>query len=390
MADTYTVKNGKQGFFSKLANSFISIPLGIIIIIFGCGIIWNNEKKNVINIKDVKELRENIKDVSSSEVNKSNEGKLVATNGKLDFGDKYLVDGTFGISALTPVLERKVEMYEWVESSETKNDETVYTYSKEWSTKIIDSSEFKKPTDHTNPTQMKYASESYKAESLKVGEFSLSNSFKDKLDADKEMLNLEPGVALPEGYAVNGKYITNSVNVEEPAIGDIRISFNYGEYDDVSVLGKQNGTTIEGYVTAKGSTISKLSKGTKTGAQLIDAIESGNKMTKWIFRLLGVILVCIGTSMLLSPLTTLIGAIPFLGKVVNGAVGVVSAFAGFAISLIVMGIAWIVYRPVLGIILIVISVGLIVLAKMYLSKKSSETKEEPKEEVKEENKEENN
>ena len=46
MADTYTVKNKKQGFFGKLGNSFASIPIGIIIIILGCGILWNNEKKN--------------------------------------------------------------------------------------------------------------------------------------------------------------------------------------------------------------------------------------------------------------------------------------------------------------------------------------------------------
>ena len=85
MADTYTVKNGKQGFFSKLANSFISIPLGIIIIIFGCGIIWNNEKKNVINIKDVKELNVNMEYLGKS-VDKSNNkvnGKTFVITGTL-------------------------------------------------------------------------------------------------------------------------------------------------------------------------------------------------------------------------------------------------------------------------------------------------------------------
>ena len=93
--------------------------------------------------------------------------------------------------------------------------------------------------------------------------------------------------------------------------------------------------------------------------------------------------------MLLSPLTTLIGYVPFLGKIFNGALGVVSASVGFAISLIVIGIAWIVYRPVIGVIMIVVSVGLIVLAKMYLSKKDDGKTSEIKEEKKEENKEEN-
>lgn len=389
MADTYTVKNKKQGFLGKLGNSFASIPLGIVIIIAGCIVLWNNEKKNVINIKDVKELRENIVDVVSTDVDSANEGKLVATSGKLDYGEALLVDSTFGISAKAPILERNVEMYQWTESSETKNEETTYTYSKEWSNKVIDSSDFKKTTDHTNPTYMPYDSEKYLADSLKVGKFDLADNFKGKLSADKDLLTVEPGVALPEGYTVSGKYITNSANVEDPQVGDIRISFTYGDYDYVSVLGKQTGSKIGNYTTKKNSSISKLEKGEKTSTDLINNIESGNKMSKWIMRILGVILVCVGMSMVLSPLTTLIGAIPFLGNVVNGAIGAVSSFIGFALSLIVIAIAWLVYRPIIGIVLIVVSVGLVVLAKKYVSKKDTSKTEVVKEEKEEENKEEN-
>lgn len=390
MADTYTVKNKKQGFLGKLGNSFASIPLGIIIIIFGCGLIWNNEKKNVINIKDVKELRETVKKVSSESVDSAYEGKPIVTSGKLDFGNTYLTDSTFGISELTPILVRTVEMYAWTETSQTKDDETTYTYSTEWTTKPEQSANFKQSEGHTNPSQMPFENQTLKAESLKVGAFELSNSFKDKLTTNASINALEPGVALPEGYAVNGKYITNSANLESPAVGDVRISFGYGDYTDVTVLGKQEGSKITGFVTAKGSTIIKLStRADATPAELIDEIEAGNKFSKWLWRIFGLILVCMGTSMVLSPLTTLIGVIPFLGKIVNGALGVVSFAIGFAISLVVMGIAWLVYRPILGIALIVVSVGSIVLAKMYLSKKKDNNPSEVKEEIKEENKEEN-
>ena len=389
MADTYTVKNKKQGFFGKMGNSFASIPLGIVIVIFGCMMLWNNEKKNVINIKDVKEMRENIKTISSEEVNSDYEGKLIATYGKLNYGDSYLVDSTFGISVKTPILKRTVEMYEWIETSETKDEETTYSYSKEWSEKVVDSSNFKKSSDHTNPTYMPYDSEKYLVDSLKVGAYDLASVFKGKLSAEKDLLNLEPGVALPEGYTVNGKYITNSKDVENPEVGDIRISFTYGEYDDVTVLGKQTGSKIGEYTTKKNSTIVRLEKGEHDGNYLINSIESGNKFSKWMWRILGAILVCMGVSMILSPLTTLIGYIPFLGKIVNGAIGVVSSTVGIAISLVVIAIAWLVYRPIIGIALIVVSVGLIILAKKYVSKKEPEKKEESKPEVKEEKEEEN-
>ena len=102
MADTYTVKNKKQGFFGKLGNSFASIPIGIIIIILGCGIIWNNEKKAVIDRKDANELSKVAIEVISEVVDKDNEGKAVVTSGTLNFGDAYLTDETFGVNTLIP------------------------------------------------------------------------------------------------------------------------------------------------------------------------------------------------------------------------------------------------------------------------------------------------
>ena len=55
-------------------------------------------------------------------------------------------------------------------------------------------------------------------------------------------------------------------------------------------------------------------------------IESANKISKWIFRLLGTVLVYMGVFMLLSPLTTLVGVDPLLGKFDNGALRTVSSF----------------------------------------------------------------
>ena len=174
--------------------------------------------------------------------------------------------------------------------------------------------------------------------------------------------------------------------MSNPTVGNIRISYKVNDYKDVSVLGKQVGSTITSYTSKNNKTYRELYKGTKNSTDMINTIESGNKMSKWIFRILGTLLVCIGMSMVLSPLTTLVGYIPFLGKIVNGAIGAVSSFVGIAVSLIVIGIAWLVFRPIIGIILLVVSVGLVVLAKMYVSKKDDGKKPETKTE---ENKEEN-
>ena len=364
--DTVVVKNEKQGFLSKIGNSFTGVIVGILILIGGIILLGNNEKNNVKNIKDVKELRDKIVDISSAKVDSKYEGKLVALSGKLSWNDALVTDGLFGVTAKTPKMVRVVEMYQWIETSETKDDKTTYTYSKEWAEKI-DEHDNSSDTTHTNPTEMPYEAISVVTEEpLKVGDYTLIESFKDQLSATEDYKDFS-NITLVEGYTVNDKYITNSVDVTNPQIGDVRISYKVADYKDVSVLGKQIDNTIGKYSTKKHSSYGKLFKGTLDANEMLNRIESGHKASKWLMRIIGSILIIMGVSMILGPITTLIGYIPFLGNIVNSMIGVVSFLVGLSIALLVIAISWFVVRPVLSIILIAIIVGLII-GIMYIKK----------------------
>ena len=368
--DTVVVKNEKQGFLGKMTNSFSGIIVGILLLFGGIGLLWWNEQNNVKNIKNVKELRDQVVDVSSESVKDEFDGKLIATSGKLDYNNDTITDSLFGVNAQTPVLVRTVEVYQWVESSETKDDTTTYTYSKEWSEKLVDSSDFNSPSGHENPAVKKYESERFETEeTLKVGSYSLISSFKKLLPADKTV-GIDETIQLPEGYKIYNKYITNSADVESPVVGDIRISYAKNDYKEVSVLGKQTGDTIGEYTTKKNTNIKKLVSGETNGAGMINEIESANNMMKWIYRVLGTLLVVIAIGSILGPVTTLIGYIPFLGKIVNSMIGVVSFLIGLAISLVVIAIAWFAARPIISIILIAVIIGLIVALFMYKKSKA--------------------
>ena len=145
-----------------------------------------------------------------------------------------------------------------------------FSYNKEWTNKIVDSSEFKKQDENQNPNYMSYESERYISASLKLEAFNLSSSFNDKLDVSENLLSLEPTVNLLEGYSINGKYIINSINVDEPVVGDDRVSFTFYKYDVASILGKQSENEIKKYTTKKRSAISKLSNGEKTADEMIN------------------------------------------------------------------------------------------------------------------------
>ena len=382
-SDVVKVTN-KQGFFGKLGNSFSGIVVGIILLFGGISLLWWNEHNNVKNIKDVKEMRDQVIDVSSSKIDEANEGKLIATSGKLNYNDSVMTDSTFNISAKTPVLSRTVEMYQWVEESKTEDDTTTYTYKKEWKDEIVDSTEFNSIKGHENPAYMAYESDKFVTdEDLKVGEFTLISSFKDLLSTDKNVVP-EEGIVLPEGYILFNKYITNSADMENPQVGDIRISYQKADYKDVSVLGKQVGDTIAEYTTKKNTNIKKIVKGTTNGTGMINEIESANKFMKWVYRFLGIFLIVIGISSILGPITTLIGYIPFVGKVVNSMIGVISFLVGLAISLVVIAISWFAARPIVAIVSLVIAAALIFVFVKYVKKNKGkvEVKETKKEETK--------
>ena len=373
MSDTIVER---KGFGTRMKNSFSGVFGGIIILLIGIGILIFNERNNVKNIHNIKELRDNYVDIVSSKVDKEYDGKLIVTSGKLDFGDVELTDSTFNVSVKTPLLVRTVEMYQWEEEKEDKDDKTVYSYKLVWSDEAIDSSSFKDSSSHTNPGSLPYEGKSETAQNLKVGEYKLSSSFTSLLSADYKYTDLA-NATVPEGYTVKDGYIMKSADPEKPQVGDVRISFSYASYSDVSVLGKLTGDTIAEYETKEGTKIKRFTDGVHDGNDIITSMEKGNKLLKWGLRLLGTILIMAGVASVFGPLKTLTSYVPILGGLVNGVTGLMAFLIGLAISLVVIAVSWIIFRPLLGIALLAGAILLIVLAVVFSSKKKKQEPVQP-------------
>ena len=100
---------------------------------------------------------------------------------------------------------------------------------------------------------------------------------------------------------------------------------------------------------------------------MIEDMRTQDKIMKWIFRLLGFMLIFIGYMSFISPLTKLIGYIPFLGNVVNFMFGLTIFLLSLIQSLLVIIIAWFRFRPLLSICLLAVAAGIGVL--IYVLKK---------------------
>lgn len=351
---------------------------GFVIAIAGIMLLWFNEGRTVKTQQAINEALKNYKDVKSTKIDSKNDGKVIATTGKIDLSNSAEVeDVKFGISIKAAKLQRIVEMYQWDQKCETdEDDKEKCTYEKEWSDSVIDSSEFKKE-GHENPSSMKLEGNEFIASEVKVGEYVLSERLIGQLSYNKTYTNEQLTDQYKnnvDGFVVNEKYITNSEDVNEPKIGDLRISYKYASDGEVSLLGVQDENSLKAFTGKKGKSILVLKRGDYTGRELLEDMTSSNKGIKWFFRILGTILIISGIGTLFSPLQSLTKKVPILSNLVNLSTSLVSTVLGLAISLLVIAIAWFRFRPVLSIILIVIVVAL----ALFLKYKETIIKKESK------------
>ena len=360
---------------NKKSNPIAGVFIGILFVIGGLILLWWNEGRTVKTEAAIKEAEQNYIDVSSDKVDPANEGKLIAANGLQTRGEK-LYDSLFGVTADSSKMKRVVEVYQWVEDCDTDSDNNeTCTYSKEWKEDLVKSSNFKQTAGHENPTAKQYESKTFTTE-VKAGEFVVP---KDKV----ETLSTKGEVTLSNDnednrYTVSqlqlsidpsGKYYTNASDIANPEVGNIRISFVFNNEPYVSFMGVQKGNTIEAYKAKSGYKIYELYEGQYKGEQMIQMMRDTNRLIKIICRVGGILLVIIGLLAIISPIQKLASYVPVLGSLFNGATTIIAILVGLAISLVDIAIAWIVYRPVLGFILLGAAVGLIVLS-ITLKKKN--------------------
>lgn len=390
MADTFT-ETSRQSWISRVGDSFKGMLGGLIAFIIGFPLLFWNEGNSVKTARALDEGEGACVPLESiASVDPDMEGKLVHACGKAETDD-VLSDAEFGISAKAIWLERFVEMYQWEESSRTtekKNlggsvtKETTYTYSKTWSSRLIDSSNFKK-TGHDNPASMEFQSVRSRAKNVRFGAFRLnekqiarigwSEDYAFAPDYQCPLASAQrrgsvlyiPGAESRTGTATNTRDVASN-----PQIGDMRVTFVVSYPHEISIVSKQRGDTFVAYKAKSGKEVNLLEDGTKDAAEMFEAARQGNAVLKWILRVVGLLLMFLGLSSILKPLGTVADVVPFLGTIVGIGTGLVAFIVALVCWLVTIAIAWLFYRPLVGIPLLAVAVALVV----FLAKRAKEVK----------------
>ena len=378
--DSYTEVTTKS-FGSRLGGSIKGILFGIVLVLVALGVLFWNEGRAVKTYKALKEGAGLVMSVGIDKVDQANDGKLVHISGQAETTES-LSDPDFGISATAIRLERNVEMYQWKESSksETKKklgggEETVttYTYNKEWSSRLIDSSGFKVPDGHTNPSSMAYPEQSYQAGQVTVGSFTLSPGLVSKIGgAEKITLTALPD-NMTDVVKTRAKLYEGGLfmgwNPQNPQLGDMKVSFTVVKPGPVSIVAQQTGNSFQPYQTTVGRPIELLEQGILPADQMFKAAQSRNTMLTWVLRLGGFLVMLFGMSTILRPIAVFGSVIPALGSLLGAGTFLISLLVSVVLSFVTMAVAWIVYRPLLGIALLAVAVVGIVAIFMAARKK---------------------
>lgn len=373
----------------RVKRAFGGIGSGFLLIIAGTILLWWNEGRAVKTTKMLNEaagVTVEMTDINT--VDPQFNGKLVHATGMTATTDS-LIDPDFGVGVSAVKFIRKVEYYQWVESSQSKTKDkvggsqettTTYTYKKKWVDSPVDSEEFHDP-EYQGANKVKIAIDDLKqtAEDVTFGAYRLTNnqiasingeqpylfSENDTERITKELFKEECLIDTTFAVKIQGNVISLGRKSGTPQIGDVRVTFTKVLPAEVSLMAQVSGDTFVPYISKGGKSFDLLRMGVLSADQMYEGQHSANKMWLWLLRFLGIFLVISGLKGIFNFLETLAKVVPFIANIIGAGVGLVCSLVGFAWSFIVIAIAWLAYRPVLGISLIVIAVALII----FLSRK---------------------
>lgn len=350
--------------------------IGFFMVIIGSGLLVWNERRTVMMTKALDEGHRSILvPETTSVVFDENNGKLILLSGELRI-DESLKEPMYDLSIKAVKLKKRVQMYQWYETAD-KNEvsgavhdgdhdshhETSYSYAKDWFDKRVNSESFANPMGHHNTEYWPHNSTVKTNDRVKIGGFLLGKELKAKFEEFTQFTSDErpsdPGIKMHAGLYFHAN------DVWESEVGDIRVQFSYAGRDgeQVTVVGKQSGNEIKPYLTEDGSTeLLFLHYGLRGPNEIFHTEHAQNKMQTWIYRMAGWFISFLGLNCLSSLLDIVVDDYPYArGVLVLGVTSLPFSFS-ISLSLLFISIGWVLYRPLIGLVLLLISLAPITVA----------------------------
>lgn len=375
-----------QSVFGRIGRSFVGMLVGLALLIGSVVLLFWNEGRAVATAKSLREGAATVIDVPSDSINPANDSKLVHVTGETAAADP-LEDPLFNISEAAIRLRRNIQVFEWKEKKESKKRDkigggtettTTYSYEKAWSPDLTKSSGFKSPDDHRNPARLEIPKKEFVAKDATLGQFKLTAEIIANIRGDEALGVTDEQLAnvssnFQSKLKVEGGEFYLGADPANPEIGDEKISFTVLRPGTLSIVAAQTKQSFAPYTTQNGREIELVEAGNVPAPQMFAHAQAANRTLTWILRAVGFAAMFFGGLLLLGPISALAHILPFLGSLVEIGFAIVAFFISAILSMLVIATAWIVYRPILGIALIVVAIGCFVLLKRLHTKRAPAT-----------------
>ncbi len=426
------------GYGTRVGNSFRAIGSGILLFVIGTALLWWNEGRAVKTEKMLDEAGSKYVEMENpNKKDASLDGELICGTAMATTEDS-LSDAQFGIGTKAIALRRSVEYYQWVEHAQEKTEDklggkqvttTTYTYSKQWVSSPIQSSEFHDPAYQNKNMVLTTVDDAEQyAENVSFGAYQLNESLIHSISSSEAMdlaiaedllkqfdkstqaayerfygvqksIKQQPTQqpaqtpAIPDSIrallsdsakavldslqAVNdsiNRQMENAENKKDleyihvannilyfgrvpgsPEVGDVRVTFEKVVPAKVTVMAVVDGDSFKPFKAKNGKRFQTLVMGKKSGDEIIEAEKEANNMLLWFFRIIGIVMVIGGLKGIFGFIEAILKVVPFIAGIFGWGIGVICTVIGIAWSLIVIAIAWLFYRPLLGISLLVLA-----------------------------------
>lgn len=353
-----------QGWLGRLGGAFKGLFAGAILLLVALGLQFWNEGRTLKRDAALAEARATVQVVAEARPDASLDGRLVHVSGEAAATDA-VTDEEFGVRVPALALRRRVEMYQWQEKRERREESqagggtrkvTQYRYEMRWDEDLIDSSRFEQRSGHENPRALPYASQTRRAAGVSLGGYTLAPAVAREIGGWEHIpaaqVELPPNLAA--SFRAEERWFVSSSDVGKPMVGDVRVRFERVPAGTVSVIARQQGTNLVPHSNADGAELLLVDRGQLGASAMFDAAGTRNSRAGWLLRGVGFALAFVGFTLLFRPLVVLADVMPLFGRLAGMGSAIVAAICAALTSALGIGSGWLWYRPWLS--------GLIVLA----------------------------
>lgn len=379
--NTRVTYHDNPGFCERVQKSLFGIVIGLLLILVSSCLLFWNEGRAVQTAKSLDEGLNVVVPLGTTDVAfDNNNGRLVFLQGQLQ-ADKPAWDPVYKLSISAVRLRRTVEMYQWVEhetrrevnEGDRTREDTEYSYSTEWREDLVRSSSFYSTVGHDNPSEMPATTVVITVGSVHVGAFFLSDGLVSQISDFREITPDSGVVPGDTTLQYHRGFYFNSANPSNPQVGDIRVKFesagqtansHLGPATVVSIIAQQRHNRLEPYQTATGPELEMLHSGLVSATEIFARAHSQNTMLTWAIRSGGWLLMFVAFSCLTSIVTTLVDWIPVVRELVSMGMTTMNVAFSISLSLTIIALGWIRYRPLLGFSILVMAVAPFLFTKL--------------------------